>query len=158
MNRHRLRLKVGEHEFEAEGAPEFIEHRFRAFEQLIRPAAPPAPPVQLSPEQHVERVTRVHRRVVYLAAKPSSIPAAALLIAFGHKVLRSRDAVSGLDMMRGLTASGIKLPRVDRLLAQLAAEGDLSTSGKKRGKRYRLTEAGLAKSRSIATAVSSNMP
>jgi len=158
MNPHRLRLKVGEHEFEAEGAPEFIEHRFRAFEQLIRPAPAAPPPVALSPEQQLARVARIHRRVIYLPAPPASVPAAALLIAFGHKVLRSTDAVSGYHVMQGLRASGIKLPRVDRLLAQLADEGALSTSGKKRAKRYRLTDAGLAKSRSIVAGLNGVAP
>ena len=153
MNSHRLRLKIGEHEFEAEGSPEFVEHRFRAFEQLIRPPAAPPTPVALSPEQQIARIARVNRSVVYLMAKPPSVPDAALLVVLGHKTLRSKDAVSGLDVKRGLAASGVKLPRVDRLLAQLATDGYLSTSGKNRAKRYRLTDAGLARMRSIASAM-----
>ena len=159
MDRHRLRLKIGEHEFEAEGSASFVEHRFKAFEQLIRPAAavppaaapPPPPPI----EEILRRIMRSDRSAVSLTVQAPSTSAATLLLVFGYKVLRAKDAVSGADLTRGLDASRLDVPRVDRILAGIAAAGDIFMTGRKRAKRYGLTDAGVRKARGMAVDLAS---
>jgi DNA-binding transcriptional regulator PaaX len=53
--------------------------------------------------------------------------------------------------MEGLTATGgLSVLRVDRLLERIGNAGDVVVIGVHRSKRYRLTNAGLAKARQIA--------
>jgi hypothetical protein len=168
----RLKIKVGPHEFEAEGPTDVVQNQFRSFKDLL--ISLPQPPAQVtqSPSQADEfpvpppptrqdlattdsalpKIMKEDGRVISLTARPRSIEDAVLLLLYGHKTLRDNDSVTGGDVIDGLTATGgLAVGRVDRLLEKAGKDGDVIVVGERRRKRYRLTNQGLAKARQIAT-------
>ena len=99
---------------------------------------------------------RVEDRVVSLLIKPDRVDSALLLLLYGQKVLRKNDAVSGAEVLDGVKATGgLAVTRVDKLLEKASTAGDVIVMGERRAKRYRLTNAGLAKARSVADGLAS---
>jgi hypothetical protein len=169
----RLKLKLGVHEFEAEGPPDLVMSQLQAFKELIA-AMPPTPAAVISPPgaslaltgstpavlieqgspdtppETLGRIMKVEDRVVSLTARARSTDDAVLLLLYGQKVIRANDSVTGAEVISGLTATGIKIDRVDRLLEKAGEIGDVIVVGSGRGKRYRLTNSGFAKTRAIA--------
>lgn len=165
----RLKTKIGEHEFEAEGSPEDVRHQFQAWQELVRmvastpaviqPSAPHGAPVA-QPESkpnlsnvdsELPKIMRVDGRYISLTAKPAGIHDAVLVMLYGQKALRDNDAVTGAELLAGLaTSGGYGAPRLDRILDKLAEDGDVMSFGERRGKKYRLTNTGIAKARVLA--------
>ena len=170
-NSYRLKVKVGHHEFDADGPRDAVEAQFQVWKELIASAPPsqypspqneagdkiPQPPTENpSPTQDdidsaLEKIMKVESRIVSLTVRPESSDEAVLLIMYGQKVQRNNDSVTGSEILSGLvTTGGTPVNRVDRLLEKLAADGDVIVTGQRRSKRYRLTNSGLQKSRSLA--------
>lgn len=176
---YRLKLKIGQHEFEAEGDPQVVHEQFQIFKELIAdkaatvqppmppqltlsaadPVAPPnAQPTQParseSPATDLDlgKILRQDERVVSLTIRPTSIESAILLLMLGQKVLRTNDTVTGNEIISGLSATGgLSVQRPDRILEKLVRDGDVIAFGERRGKKYRLTNLGFMKARQIAT-------
>jgi len=170
-NIYRLKIKVGQHEFEAEGPAEIVQDQFAAFKDLVAAAPathlmnPQFPGVQEplpqgfagskpdtpSIDTALPRIMKTEGRTISLTVRPSSAEDAVLLLLYGQKVMRENDAVTGAEVMDGITATGgLAVLRVDRLLEKLARLGDVIVIGEHRAKRYRLINAGIAKGRQIA--------
>ncbi len=173
---YRLKIKLGAHEFEAEGPVQVVQAQFAAFKELVAAmaSAPPPPvvgtlaatespdtasmtgtvankPDSPPPDLRLDKIMLLNNRIVSLTARPTSPDDAVLLLLYGQKVLRQNDAVTGAEIMDGIsTTGGLSVNRVDRLLEKLADGGDVIVIGERRSKRYRLTNAGLAKARQIA--------
>jgi len=168
----RLKLKVGQHEFEAEGPPDFVQSQFDAWKAMTTTAAAVmVPQTQIfsvpdrtqgtmpatnqdlaSSDARLDKIMTVTNRIVSLTARPKTVGEAVLLLLYGQKMMRENDSVTGGEVMDGLVATGgYMLPRVDRLLEQLGGTGDVIVIGERRSKRYRLTNAGLGRARQIAT-------
>lgn len=165
MDPYRLKIKVGEHEFEAEGPEEAVQRQFEAWKELIataprqKDATPADDPNQVkNPENAgvplsplaLERIMRMDDRIVSLTAPPELAPEAALLILLGQRQLRSNEAVTGNEMMEGMQQSGFRVARVDRILENLATDGSVIRSGAHRGTRYRLSNTGFTRAQEIA--------
>jgi hypothetical protein len=166
---YRLKIKLGADEFEAEGPIHVVQSQFSAFKQLIeaRAAAPPAvvipaptsngdsaPKANTIPaiNERLDKIMQLSDRVISLTARPDSPDSAVLLLLYGQKMLRQNDSVTGGEIVQGVTATGgLAIGRVDRLLDKLAKDGDVIVIGERRSRRYRLTNAGLAKARNIAS-------
>lgn len=172
---YRLKLKIGQHEFEAEGDPQVVHEQFQAFRELIAelgnqspaslPAlAPPtsAPASEISVPSPVpglsttiiefSKIMREDGRIVSLTVRPPNAEVAVLMLLYGQKALRNNDSVSGAEIMDGLTATGgLSVQRVDKLLEKLARQGEVIIFGEHRAKRYRLTNSGLSKARQSAS-------
>jgi hypothetical protein len=171
----RLKTKVGDHEFEAEGSPEYVREQFQAWQELVKLAASAAPAnsqqrpsapgdsqaeVLRKDDSKIEnpnidaeltKIMKVDGRYVSLTARTSGIHDAVLVMLYGQKALRNNDSVTGAELLSGLAATGgFGDPRLDRILDKLAADGDVMSFGERRGKKYRLTNTGIAKSRTIA--------
>src|SRR5882762_8653172 len=110
METTKIKLKIGQFEFDAEGPIETVQAQFEAFKELIslipRTSVPSvADDVQQkqhnqevktgSPHVPLEKILHVAGRVISLTALPPSIEDAALLIMLGHKDLRNHIAVTG---------------------------------------------------------------
>lgn len=169
---HRLRVKIGQHEFEAEGTSEVVQQQFEAFKELVA-SSPLTSPAHPQAEEHgesegiavgdpkpvaqyidgdLDKIMRVEGRVVSLTVPPQDVGEALLLILYGQKILRGVDQVTGSEVIDGLTATGGFSPsRVDRLLDGMGKQGDVIVSGERRGKRYRLTNTGLSTARQHAS-------
>ncbi len=166
---HKLKVKVGEHEFDASGEVEIVQAQFDEFKELIRlvasapqakplPAPPANQPTDALPHMPLEKILKVDGRVVSLTAKCDSIDEAVLLILLGQKESRNNQEVTGAEIMDGLEVSGYKLPRVDRTMDKLSSDGSVIVVGLHRARRYRLSNSGLAKALLIAKDVIATVP
>jgi hypothetical protein len=171
-NNYRLKVKVGDHEFDAEGPADIVQAQFAAFKEMLlvptittpTPAVPPArddgadgggPSVRaidnIATDSAVGKIMKTAGRVVSLTVRPKSVEDAALLLLYGQKIIRDNDSVTGGDVIEGLTTTGgLAVVRVDRLLEKMARDGDAIVIGERRAKRYRLTNAGMTKARGLA--------
>ena len=164
----RVKMKIGEHEIEAEGAPDLVREQFQAWQELVKlaytaPQVAPNPPADISPaptekpdgtptvDSELPKILRLDNRVVSLTARLASVHEAVLVMMYGQKVLRNNDSVTGAELTSGLSATGgFSVDRLDRYLNKLAEDGDVMAFGERRGKKYRLTNTGIAKARAIA--------
>jgi hypothetical protein len=164
MEPYRLKLKVGEHEFEAEGPTDAVQRQFEDWKELIAslprqtndtPAANANQENSEKPSEtalpSMDKIFRADGRVISLTAPPNSIPEAALLVLLGQRHYRTNEQVTGSEVMDGLQQSGFKMARVDRMMDALANEGLVIRSGQHRGTRYRLSNTGLTRAQQIAT-------
>jgi hypothetical protein len=168
---YRLKIKLGADEFEAEGPIQVVQSQFAAFKELVEARArvaatqpavvipAPAPTVEATqkPEapaitERLDKIMQLSDRIVSLTARPNSTDDAVLLLLYGQKMLRQNDAVTGSEIIQGANATGgLAIVRADRVLDKLSANGDVIIIGEHRSRRYRLTNAGFAKARQIAT-------
>jgi len=158
----KMKVRIGQNEFEAEGQQEVVEKHFATFSDLIsRTKIAPANteaktsetvfqvPDSTSP---LAKVFQQEGRFISLIGRPSGDNReldAALLILLGHKELRDRDAVSADELLYGLKQTGYSVDRSDRLMGIARAQGLVTASGVRRGTRYRLTIPGIAKATTI---------
>jgi hypothetical protein len=168
METYRLKIKIGDHEFEAEGPVDVVQAQFAAFRDLIA-AIPskaqqpvsverPSDSVASLPHLPLEKIMKVEGRVVSLTAKCETVQEAVLLILLGQMEFRSNQEVTGAELMDGLKQSGYMLPRVDKVLDALSAEGSAITLGINRGRRYRLSNQGHSQALLIAREVLTTIP
>jgi hypothetical protein len=171
-----LKMKVGEHEFSAEGSEDFVEKQLAKFEALIAnlPAKTPdivfhdivsdptasgsLSPALPSPKSDLTKIFRVDGRIISLVAMPNSENDAALLVMLGQKALRDNEASTGSEVKQGLELSGYAPFRVDRMMDGFVAEGLVLINGKNRGKRYRLSNPGLVRAQALADELQRKMP
>lgn len=170
--RYRLKLKIGVHEFDAEGDPAVVQAQFEAFKELVKmagaaaalpppstftrdekpltPAEQPTNQTPLDIDASLGKIMHVEDKIVSLTVPAATIDDAVMLVLYGQKILRSSDSVSGYEVMQGLTLSGQGVNRVDRVLDKAGQDGSVIVIGQRRGRRYRLTNAGMAKARKLA--------
>jgi len=181
MSEYRLKIKIGSHEFEAEGPADAVAKQFSDFKEIISkipdlpvattaPTAPalsnttaasgpsPSAPTLPPPVSALNKIFRVGGRVISLTALPGSDNDAALLIMLGQKELRDNDAATGSEVKDGLELSGYKTGRIDRTMDRFVTDGLVLTMGRNRGRKYRLTNQGLAKAQAIADELQRKVP
>src|SRR5690349_11118313 len=176
MEQFRLKLKVGPHEFEAEGDQESVERQLAIWRDLIAstPTAsspPPAPapssstPTPASPavsggssvsQQEREmygKIFRVesdgHLTLSVLPTGATKEADAALLLLLGQRIYNNEELVTGNPLMVGLARSGMPVPRVDRVFGDYMDQYVIRV-GTHRAVRYRLTGIGWNKVREMA--------
>ena len=171
----KLKIKIGDHEFEAEGPAELVMSQFEAFKTIITTTTTSAANTgatngdnnvrQTSDTKDVNekpsdlsKVLHVSGRVVSLTALPASPLSAALLVMLGHKELRNNIAVTGQEIGDGLDQSGKPVLRVDRIMEKALEEALVLKTGIKRGTRYRLTNQGVLKAQAIAKELLDTLP
>jgi hypothetical protein len=167
MESNKLKIKIGDHEFEAEGPPDVVQAQFAAFKELVTSAVATATPrntQNTSPpgtkqDQDktgssdgllLDKIMKVDGRVVSLTARAPSLSDAILLVIFGQKHFRSNDGITGGEIIDGLRQSGQAVDRIDRTLEKLAAEGLIIKLGTGRASRYRMTNLGVSKAQEVA--------
>jgi hypothetical protein len=164
---YRLKIKIGEFEFDAEGQADVVQAQFALFKEMIATAPPKSsaplqdtakPDLEHTPHQPLEKIMKSEGRVVSLTAKGETVDEAVLLILLGQKDLRNNQEVTGSEIMDGLKLSGYQLGRVDRVTDKLTGDGDVITTGLNRGRRYRLTNQGFAKALHIAKELVATVP
>ena len=133
MDIHKLKIKIGTHEFEAEGPTDVVQAQFEAFKELVAnvPVVPIQPPrtetkhpTEERPQSNLndidkslDKIMNVDHRVVSLTVRPKTLDDAILALLYGQKVLRESDAVTGAEVMNGLKATGgVSVARVDKPL------------------------------------------
>ncbi|MGC2245918.1 MAG: hypothetical protein WA609_04880 [Terriglobales bacterium] len=168
-NPFKLKIKVGEHEFESEGPIDVVQAQFAAFRDLISTIPPkrenlPAAEEQRSAEQaplpHLQltKILKVDGRVISLTARCDTVDEAVLVILLGQLEIRDNQEVTGAEIMDGLKQSGFTIGRVDKTMDKLARDGSVITMGVNRGRRYRLTNLGKNNALGIAKEVILTVP
>lgn len=175
MDSIRLKSKLGEDEFDAEGSAEYVREQFQAWQELVKlklATASLSPKSktdnettvslegnhEVAPKQDAQaidsaltKIMRVDGRYVSLTARATTVHDALLMMLYGQKALRNNDAVTGAELLSGLgSTGGFPTTRLDRILDKLAEDGDVMSFGERRGKKYRLTNTGVAKARALA--------
>ncbi len=175
MDTNRLKMKIGVNEFEAEGDPDVVKAQLQAFMELVALAGatkpepprvdePPPPALPFPPlsnhdgqkpdpsaiDSMLGKIMKVEGRVVSLTVRAPTIDDAVLLILYGHKMLRSTEAVGGFEVMQGLTTTGQRVDRVDRVLDKAGREGLVIIIGERRSRRYRIANPGITRARQVA--------
>jgi len=173
MESYRIRVKIGDSEFDAEGPAEIVQSQFEAFKQLLTALPPrndtPVPQVvqqvpviqQVAQDQDqpsFEKIFRVQGRVVSLTALPASTVDAVLLTIFGQRMFRNNDSITGAEIKDGLVQSGYRLDRVDRFIDKLTADGLVIKIGTGKASRYRLTNQGMARATALAKEILAKIP
>jgi hypothetical protein len=159
----KLKIKIGDHEFEAEGPSDVVQSQFEAFRALIElagktPQPSPAPSSTENPtsnallkgELMLDKIMRVEGRVVSLTVRGNALEDETLLVLLGQRKIRTNDSVSGAEIMDGLRLTGRQVRRIDYQLDKMTTSGDVITVGNGRARRYRLTNQGFAKAQELA--------
>ncbi len=163
----KIRLKVGNHEFEAEGDRESVESQVAAWRDLVSDIIDVE---AYSPRYASDRDTAKDRsadatasgvafdkifshagRMVSLSVLPTGSNReadAALLIMLGQRHYVREDLVGGTWILRGLAKSGLRPGRVDRLFPE--EQDHIVRVGQNRGVKYRLTPSGLSAATDLA--------
>ena len=174
MEPFKLRFKIGQHEFEAEGDKETVERQLAVWRDLITQlpsppppaggltppapnsatgAAPAAPPPPASDSVDYDKLFRQDRRgVVSLTVLPQgdrALPSAGLLVMLGRKHYVDEDLVGGAWLLDGLRQSGMAAERADRVFDDYYPQF-VTTVGAHRAIRYRLTNLGMARALELA--------
>jgi hypothetical protein len=166
MSSLKIRIKIAQDEFEAEGPPETVQAQVRLFARLLgreqnlddKTEEQIAMPPSVSPPQAMSAIARVDGKVVSLRVEAESLPDAVLLLLLGQQELRGNTAVAGSEIMSGLRESGYAVNRADHILQRYASTGHIVVTGKRRLRRYRLTTDGVEKARKIAQTLAAAKP
>jgi hypothetical protein len=169
METTKIKIRIGDNEFEAEGPVDTVHAQFEAFKELVSASPRQVPPrnnggsVELQenksdPHIPLENILHISGRVVSLTALPASVADAALLVMLGHKDMRNNVAVTGQEIGDGLAQSGRPVPRVDRVMEKAISDAFVLKTGIKRATRYRLTNQGLNKALTIARDLLATLP
>lgn len=170
METSKIKIKIGQHEFEAEGPTESVQSQFQAFKELIATAQTQindtsansqkqeqSRETQQQPKQNgglaLDKIMRMDGRVISLTAQAGSEEDSVLLLMLGQKNYRNNETVTGNELMSGLLQSGIRVPRVDRITEKLTDSGLVIRIGAHRATRYRFTNQGMVRAQEIAKAV-----
>ena len=159
---HKIRIKIGDAEFEAEGPTDLVTDQYKAFMNAVSTmAAKPEPPATtmnqsgespdpLAAEIDSESLSKIfHQKgdVVSLSAMPSDKSDALILLLYGYLQLANVDKVTGVTMMKAAKQSGVGIDRVDRVIDSRSEY--ILTGGAKRGKRYSLNNKGIQYAQTI---------
>ena len=173
VDTYRIKVKIGNNEFEAEGPTDVVKEQFESFKEIIRLAPAKTPVEQLAdtaksianqfaadgiPMLNLEKIMHISGRIVSLTALPATPLDAALLIMLGHSALRQNTSPTGQEIGDGLDQSGRPVPRVDRIMESAIGEALVLKTGIKRATRYRLTNQGLVKAQGLARDLIASLP
>jgi hypothetical protein len=172
MAEYRLKVKIGDHEFEADGPADIVKEQFESFKELIAIAPLNKPETSKSANQsdapiqqvaqtiplNVDRIFRTEGRVISLTVPPNSDTDAVLLILFGQRHYRGNENPTGSEIIDGMNVSGYRATRIDRILLGLSNEGAVIITGAHRGKRYRLTNQGFSRAEGIVRDALAKLP
>lgn len=183
MEPFRLKLKVGQHEFEAEGDQESVERQLSVWRELIvgpassAPTLPSPPPGTPSPpvapgealsafgplvDDRAAYDRLFHHRgpvvsLTMLPTGPQRDADTALLLLLGQMVYNGDQPVTGARLLEGLKLSGISVLRVDRIWGS-HTDINVVRAGSKRGVKYRLTHPGSTRAKEIAQELIRKLP
>src|SRR5712672_1447572 len=144
-NSLKVRIKSGEHEFEAEGPLEAVQAQVAMFVRLLGRAgieveeneAGSSASAELKPQfgPDISNAFQVDGKVVSLRSKSSSVGEDLLAILLGQHQLRHVTAIAGTEIMSGLRDSGHDIYRTDHILKRYISSGDIVVTGKYRSRR-----------------------
>lgn len=169
MGAYKLRVKIADHEFEAEGDEEVVKQQFQEFKALINESqskfSKPTDreikqngqvfPPDLGQAIQLEKIVRYDEKTrrVSLTALPQGDDReadAVLLLLLAAKQFRNEDDILVTVLKDALQQSGCPIERMDRVMDKYEKHNLVLRSGLTKGGRYRLTNQGLMKAGEIA--------
>lgn len=180
METYKIRVKIGDHEFEAEGPADAVKEQFAAFKELVGAAPapkgtpPPAKPSLPDSEDNDSREpgSSDRDRLKLLFSEESDgrlitlrIPPqgerreadALLLIALGYRLLKGVDEVLVTVLKEASHRSGISIQRVDRVASRDVSDNLFIKTGSGKGGKYRLTNTGITRAKELMETALSNV-
>ncbi len=164
MENSKLKIKIGTHEFEAEGSEETVQKQYQMFLEAVKgaPAASPIPAGKLeqAPESNdvngrLARLFRTDGKGITLTARlPESNTRDAdtiILLLYGYKKLKGMESVYAPTLNESLRLSGYSVERVDRAIIPYTTPDNylITRAGQKRGTQYRLTNKGETRAKEL---------
>jgi len=172
---NRLRVKIGVHEFEAEGAPDWLVTQLDTWKELV--SAAPASVVKQdaggsratgvglsgADQPDATELNRIYavdqgRKVVSLKVHPTGNQRdadAVLLLLFGFaQLLNATDVLAG-TIKESMALSGLRVQRIDRVIAPHQTSGYVLKGGIGKGGKYRLTNTGDNRARELLSSLAS---
>jgi hypothetical protein len=171
----RLRVKIGAHEFEAEGPRQIVATYFEAWKQLVAVHSPSAGAV-VPPLTRADAASGApaasdpagcdlfavdrQRNLLTLRVSPAGDADAALLLLYGFRQYGVDDGQQLLAtrLQAALAASGHRRVRLDRTLARHRAARLVKKTGRRKGSTYELTPAGAQRAETLARALQARLP
>lgn len=162
MSTYRLRVKIGSHEFEAEGDEDTVLQQFEEFKKLIERSSVAPVEKPSEPEAGASAAeTGLHRlfdydekdNLISLRVSPRGedrIPDTILLLLLGYREVAGDEEVLVTHLKPAMQRSGLKVTRVDRMTRSLVDHVLVIKTGVGKGGKYRLSSPGLAKAKKIA--------
>ena len=188
MDNLKLRIKLGDYEFEAEGTRNYILEQFEVFQKLFREMTINREMGNLHdnirvmdhplPSQNSPQTQEFSQRAVeeplqkilhQLPASPflacSILPLGknkdadtVLILLLGFRVFRNQKEVSVLNLNQALKKSGISPHRLDRMLSVHSKDQLVLKAGKGKGGGYQLTHKGALRAQELALHLSNLLP
>lgn len=171
MDDLKLRIKIGENEFEAEGPADIVERHLNIFKNLIdnkdEPLSIKIPPskqnVLFDKYNAIGLMglkwpfreffdTSLGRKVALLDGTAPGLlneTEAALLLLYALDFLEGGKMVRVTQLRSAMTLSGYVPDRIDRTLQPCIEKGWVSRAGKGKAARYRITEIGADEARAF---------
>jgi len=171
METTKIRVKVGPHEFEAEGPKDIVSEQFQNWKEMIAtasaspPQSPGAAPLinqgqtpsnpigasgstQPTDRTNFDRVFSSDEKsgILSLRVHPTTEDRDAdsvLLLMLAYRTLKNEEEVAVTTILESLRVSGIQATRLDRTIAPHMRSGFLLRSGRGKGGKYRLSNTGL---------------
>lgn len=163
MENYKLKVKIGEHEFEGEGREASVRRDYADFLRRLpkdEPEKTPLPshtPPKLEQNSNIQkgqfdRISKMDNEVISLTALPqtgeSAKADAALLLLLAYKN-NAVNVVGTTALVKGINQSGHQVDRLDRILEPYRRDGLVIRAGKKKGTTYQLTNKGEIKAKEI---------
>lgn len=160
---HRIKVKIGEAEFEAEGPVELVKQQYSAFLDAVSKHSSPMVPIGTTgnPSAHrdatPEELSLVFKQekdsISLLRTPKTDNPKADALIVllYGFLKLQDQRAVGAPTLVKAAVASGLGLDRLDRTFD--ARSSWIHATGQRKGKRYTLTNPGIVEARKMVDAL-----
>jgi len=161
METHRIKMKIGVHEFEAEGPRELVTAQFEAFMAAVSSLPAGAPSNHLgtpiTPATPLEASQAILDRVfskgdpLSLAALPSGDNAwenALLILLYGYLKINGEQTVTGTMLNKAAKKSGVVVDRIDRAMS-IHQPDFVLVAGAKKGRKYSLNNRGIARAEEI---------
>jgi hypothetical protein len=162
---HRLKVRLGPHEFDGEGEKETVKEQYEMWLQAItampnageRRGANATPNTANKIEEVDDEVEALWNRAYKRSDNSVSLnvlpqtkapnPDAILLLIYGFHALLKQEFAKATDLMDAAKQSGLRIDRVDRLPSDYNAL--IIKGGNGKGSRYSLNNRGLARAQEL---------
>ena len=164
MVSHRIKIKLGDSEFEAEGASETVQAQYEQFLAALDRTGTKTPSAKTASQQPQNTgdgdaiFSRIFEMrpdgVVTLKLLPKGDEKEAdafLLILYGYRRLKQEETVLGTHLLRAAELSGLSSYRPAHALAP--HERYVIRGGQKKGSTYALNNQGVSKAEEIANKI-----
>lgn len=159
---HRIKIKLGDAEFEAEGAEDKVQAQYEQFLALLervgtKPSAksPASKSASTLDDSRIARLFELRPDgVVVLRLRPEGLESADIvaLLLYGYRKLKNEESVLATQVLKAARLSGLGIERVDRA-AESYVPRFILPGGARKGTKYTLTMQGVTKAEEVAAQI-----